>query len=107
MATKTNKTNTAKAMRASEMFVLRAPRITEKSSMLSEQKNIYVFNVPINATKNQVLHAVRAQYKVSPIKINMVKIRSKKVTVRNKVGHTNRGKKAYIFLKKGENIKLA
>ncbi len=88
-----------------EIFTLKSPRITEKASMLQE-RNVFVFNVPVNATKGQVMKAVATQYKVSPVKVNMVRIKGKNVFVRNKAGKTNEGKKAYVFLKKGDTIKL-
>ncbi len=88
-----------------DIFTLKSPRITEKASMLQE-KNVFVFNVPLTATKRSVSKAIEAQYKVHPVKVNMVRVLAKNVFVRNKAGKTNRGKKAYVFLKKGETIKL-
>ncbi len=90
---------------STDIFTLKSPRITEKASMLQE-KNVFVFNVPLTATKRSVAKAVEAQYKVHPVKVNMVRVLAKNVIVRNKAGKTNRGKKAYVFLKKGETIKL-
>lgn len=87
------------------IFTLKSPRITEKSSMLQE-RNVYVFNVEVSASKKDVEKAVKTQYKVTPVKINMVKVPAKNVVVRNKAGRTTLGKKAYVFLKKGDTLKL-
>ncbi|MFZ3020206.1 MAG: 50S ribosomal protein L23 [Minisyncoccia bacterium] len=95
----------AKINTKTNIFTLKSPRITEKSSMLQE-RNVYVFNVQVSASKKDVEKAVKAQYKVTPVRINMVKVPAKTVTVRNKIGRTNLGKKAYVFLKKGDTLKL-
>ncbi len=88
-----------------KIFILKTPRITEKASLLSS-RNVHVFNVPLSATKKEVAQAIAAQYKVKPVRVNMVSIPAKNVTVRNKRGRTARGKKAYVFLKKGDTLKL-
>ncbi len=87
------------------IFILKSPRITEKATQLGE-KNVYVFNVALKATKKEVAKAVLAQYKVKPVRVNIIRIKSKRTLVRNKVGQTTRGKKAYVFLKKGDTLKL-
>jgi len=72
-----------------------------------QERSIYVFNVAVNATKKDVSRAVQEQYKIIPLRVNMVQIKSKKTTVKGKSGKTARGKKAYVFLKKGDTLKLA
>lgn len=94
----------AKNLLQKNIFVLSSPRVTEKASMLQE-RNVYVFNVPVSVTKKDVEKAVKEQYKVTPLRVNMVQIKSKKTFVRNKLGKTAKGKKAYIFLKKGDTLK--
>lgn len=87
------------------IFLLKAPRVTEKASMLQE-RNVYVFNVSVDADKKSVAKAIFEQYKVRPLKVNMVQIKSKKTMVRNRPGKTARGKKAYVFLNNGDTLKL-
>jgi large subunit ribosomal protein L23 len=79
------------------------PRITEKATFLSE-KNVYAFEISDKATKKSVAEAVRAFYKVVPIKINIVRNPAKKVFIRGKRGVKSGVKKAYIYLKKGDKI---
>ncbi len=87
--------------------ILKNPRITEKASMLSES-NCYTFDVDFNASKNEIAKAVKALYKVTPLHVRTAKIPTKSVASRTKrgvVGKSNRGKKAYVYLKKGDSIK--
>ncbi|MGB4420423.1 MAG: 50S ribosomal protein L23 [Candidatus Saccharimonadales bacterium] len=88
------------------------PRATEKAYGLSTTKNVYVFDVPLNANKDQIREAVESQYKVKVMNI--------KTLVQNgKVIRASRGKraypkvvtrrdmkKAYITLASGDSIKV-
>jgi len=88
--------------------VLLQPRITEKATMLSGL-NVYTFNIPKNITKIQVKEAVQDIYNVKPVKVRMIMIPSKKISVRGvrgKSGVKPGGKKAYIYLREGETIEL-
>ncbi|MFC1730852.1 50S ribosomal protein L23 [candidate division KSB1 bacterium] len=88
--------------------VLKNPRVTEKATLQSE-KGVYVFNVAPRSTKKDVAEAVEALYKVIPRKINMVKVPSKRVRMRgkqNKYGVKSGGKKAYVYVKKGDTIDI-
>ncbi len=88
-------------------WVLKNPRITEKATDVSG-RSVYVFDVAIDANKTQVGYAVAQIYKVTPVRVNVVPVRAK--TVRNAKtgmrGKTVAGKKAYVFLKKGDTISL-
>lgn len=85
--------------------VLHNPRITEKASMHME-RSTYVFDVDQSANKKQIMSAIQAVYKVKPRKVAIVNIRRK--TTRNmktgKSGMKGGGKKAYVYLNKGETI---
>lgn len=81
------------------------PRITEKATQVAEG-NVYTFNIAPNATKTEVKEAIVKLYKVTPLKVNVVKIRARKVFVRGKRGVTAGGRKAYVYLKKGDKIEL-
>lgn len=88
--------------------VLKHPRVTEKATLMSES-GVYVFDVSSRATKADVAEAIKALYKVTPRKINMVKVPSKKVRMRrqqNKYGVKSGGKKAYVYVKKGDTIDI-
>ena len=86
--------------------VLIRPRITEKASDRAANANVYVFDVARDATKRQIESAVAHLYKIKPTKIAMVPVPAKKVFVRGKIGHTAKGKKAYVYLKKGDKIEF-
>jgi large subunit ribosomal protein L23 len=83
--------------------IILRPRITEKASFIAES-NIYTFEVSSGATKKQISEAVKIFYKVSPIKINIVKNPSKEVFLRGKKGTKSGVKKAYVYLKQGDKI---
>lgn len=88
--------------------ILLFPRITEKGAHLA-QAGAYVFNVAVDASKREVAEAVRAVYNVTPRKVTLARIPRKIVMTRgtNRKGATRGGKKAYVFLKKGDSIELA
>jgi large subunit ribosomal protein L23 len=81
------------------------PRVTEKAGILSE-KRIYTFDVRIDANTKQISEAIETAYKVTPIRINVLAVKSKAMFVRGKSGKTVAGKKAYVFLKEGDKIEF-
>jgi ribosomal protein L23 len=87
--------------------VLVRPRITEKATF-SAEKGAYVFEIALSATKHDVRAAVKQLYQVTPIKVRVVPIpRKKRMSRRSRViGMTSAGKKAYIYLKKGDTIDI-
>ena len=90
-------------LRKSINNVLISPRVTEKATFLAEE-NVYVFNVSPRSNKKDITKAVLTFYKVTPKKIRVVRIPRKKVLVRGKKGVKSGGKKAYVYLKKGDKI---
>ena len=85
--------------------VLIRPHVTEKAAA-GAGRAVYVFAVAKGANKNEVARAVRARYKVTPVKIAMAAITKKSIIVKGRYGITGGGKKAYVYLKKGEKIEL-
>jgi large subunit ribosomal protein L23 len=81
-------------------------RVTEKASMAAES-NCYTFDVATTANKTEIGKAIFAQYKVKPVRINVVNIRAKKTYVQGREGSKQSGKKAMVFLKKGDKIEFA
>ena len=71
---------------------------------MQAERNVYTFEVSKSATKPTIARAVRDIYKVSPQKVNIVKLPGKKVLTKGKRGTTARIFKAYVYLKKGEKI---
>jgi large subunit ribosomal protein L23 len=104
---KTNPDTGVKGVHTKEdlSWVLISPRITEKATDVSAVR-AYVFNVSTRANKHQIAHAVRQLYKVTPAKVRVVPVQGKVVrSARTGIyGKTSRGKKAYVYLKEGDNI---
>jgi large subunit ribosomal protein L23 len=70
-------------------LTLITPRATEKAYRLVNGQNTYVFNVPLNANKNEVVAAFEAEY-------DGVKVASIKTLVQNgKSVRFSRGKNRY------------
>ena len=84
-----------------------SPRITEKGAHLSVA-GAYVFNVAKDANKLEIARAVKELYKVTPRMVRVMAIPRKPVQTRttNRRGMTAGGKKAYVYLKKGETIEI-
>ncbi len=87
--------------------VLRHARVTEKATMHSAE-SVYTFDVAEDATKRAVIQAMRALYKVTPRMVRVVSIPTKvRRNMRTgKRGVKRGGKKAYVYLKKGETITI-
>ena len=87
--------------------ILLRPRITEKSTLQAEKK-VFVFDVVPRATKADIKEAIQKVYRVTPLKVNMIKVPSKKVRMKNRntFGRKSGGKKAFVYLKEGDNIDI-
>lgn len=85
--------------------ILKHARITEKASM-HQGLGVYTFDIARAATKRDVMQAIRALYKVTPRMVRIVSIptKARRNARTGKIGMTGGGKKAYVYLKKGETI---
>ena len=103
---KSTRTKTLSADRDLSGILLR-PRITEKATFASE-KGVYVFEVSGRSTKKTIKDAIERFYKVTPLKVNIVKIPAKvRISKWRKArGVKPGGKKAYVYLKKGDRIEI-
>ncbi|HEY4516360.1 50S ribosomal protein L23 [Candidatus Kaiserbacteria bacterium RIFCSPHIGHO2_02_FULL_54_11b] len=88
--------------------ILKHTRITEKASM-HQGSGVYTFDVAPRATKRDIMRAVQALYKVVPRKVAIVTVPAKKVRHMRtgREGVKKGGKKAYVYLKKGETITIS
>lgn len=57
--------------------VLKRPVITEKSTLMQEQANQYVFEVDRRANKLQVKHAVEERFNVIVVDVNIINMKAK------------------------------
>lgn len=87
-------------------LILTSPRITEKSTALSE-KNKYTFNVAEKANKSEIKKEIKRLYGISPLEVNIVNVSPKNVFIRGRYGVKGGGKKAVITVKKGDSLPLA
>ena len=85
--------------------ILKHPHITEKAAILAE-KNVYTFKVDPHAGKIEIARAVKQIYNVEPVRVNIIKLPAKKVTIRGKRGVKSAVKKALVYLKKGDKIEF-
>ena len=87
--------------------ILLSPRVTEKGTIVS-MHDAYVFNVAPSANKREIAHAVEETFKVTVRSVRTTTVRGKNVITRNtgRIGRTAGGKKAYVFLKKGDKIEV-
>ena len=83
--------------------VIIKPRITEKSGLLS-QGGVYTFEVKASANKPTVAKAIKALYKVTPVKITMINQPAKNVFVKGRRGVVSGFRKALVTVKKGDKI---
>lgn len=87
------------------------PRATEKAYAQS-QNNVYVFNAPLTANKQQIAAAVEAQFEVKVVNIKTLVQTGKAVRYSTgkrsqpKTAHRKDAKKAYVTLAKGDSIKV-
>ncbi|MEK7106281.1 MAG: 50S ribosomal protein L23 [Patescibacteria group bacterium] len=85
--------------------IIKNPRVTEKASFSYEQ-NVYTFNVSASANKTEIKKAIFTLYKVKPTKVNVLPIPRKQIFSKGKKGVTGGGRKALVYLKKGDKIEL-
>lgn len=95
----------ARPMDARLSRVIVGPRITEKAAHLAGQ-NAYTFNVLTDATKREIASAIQAIYGVVPQKVTTSAISSKPIVRAGRLGKSKVGKKAVVFLAKGQTIEF-
>src|SRR3954471_14548484 len=99
-------TEAKKADKPARKSVLLGARSTEKSAILQNKSNIFVFNVSRDATKKAIVACLKAEHKVTPLKIRLAAVHAKPTMYRGRPGTKSAGKKAYIYLKKGDTIAI-
>lgn len=86
-------------------LVLFRPRITEKATDRAK-KNAYIFEVDPRSNKKEIAAAVKEFYNITPIAVHTMRIPAKNVFSRGRRGKTAGGKKAVVYVKKGEKIEI-
>jgi large subunit ribosomal protein L23 len=85
------------------LAVLRAPLVSEKTARIQEQ-NQYVFEVALTATKADVKSAVESLFNVTVEAVNVMNVKGKNKTFRNRAGRRGDWRKAYVRLAEGQTI---
>lgn len=87
--------------------IIRRPVITEKSSILSEDENKFVFEVASEANKIQIREAVEIIFDVDVVKVNTMVMPAKRGRRgRRWYMRSKQWKKAIVTLDAGDTIKL-
>lgn len=88
------------------------PRVSEKAYGLSEERNVFTFDIEPDVNKFDVARAVEAHYDVTAVKVRIVSLPGKSV-----MRYKNRGRKsfqgrrsgvrkAYVTLKAGDKLPI-
>ena len=85
------------------LAVLRAPLVSEKTARIQEL-NQYVFEVASTATKADVKSAVESLFNVTVEAVNVLNVKGKNKTFRNRAGRRGDWRKAYVRLADGQTI---
>jgi large subunit ribosomal protein L23 len=97
--------------KVSKILVLK-PRLSEKTYAMSENLNVYTFEIPADATKHTVAAAVKAQYDVSPTNVRVAAVHGKTQRSYRRGGRNVRSgqraniRKAYVTLKEGDQLPI-
>jgi large subunit ribosomal protein L23 len=87
--------------------IIQRVRLTEKSSVLQEKHNSYVFSVKPGANKIEIRQAVEKLFNVKVIRVNTMNCWGKmRRQFTKQRGRTSNWKKAIVTLKDGDKIDL-
>jgi large subunit ribosomal protein L23 len=93
-------------MREEELYdVIRAPLVTEKSTMASESNQV-MFRVAMTATKPDIKEAVERLFNVKVVAVNTLIRKGKVKRFRGVKGHQSDFKKAIVTLDEGQTIDI-
>ena len=85
-------------------LVLLAPVISEKSTMVQQQANQFVFKVARDATKREIRSAVEKLFEVQVLSFQTCNYLGKEKRVGRHLGRRSSWKKAYVRLAEGSSI---
>lgn len=100
------KETAAPQVRAYHYDVILSPVITEKSTAASEHGK-FLFNVRLDAKKEDIKSAIEALFGVKVTKVNTLNRLGKFKRFRNTIGQRQDTKKAIVTLAEGQSIDLS
>src|SRR5215469_2634383 len=86
--------------------IIKTASLTEKSTLMSEKQNKYVFRVSPKANKIQIKNAIEQLFQKTVVDVNTCNYIGKEKRLRGPLGRRPRWKKAIVTLKEGEKIDL-
>ena len=87
--------------------IIQTASLTEKSTLLSEKQNKYVFRVRPRANKIQIKKAIEQLFQKTVVAVNTCNYAGKKKRERTQnFGRKTHWKKAIVTLKEGDKIDL-
>ena len=87
--------------------VLRRPVVSEKTAVMTDEKNQYVFEVAEEANKIQIKEAIEVIFEVEVVKVNTMIVPAKRGRRgRNWYLRSKQWKKAVVTLAKDQTIEL-
>ena len=86
--------------------IIKTASLTEKSTLMSEKQNKYVFRVSPKANKIQIKNAIERLFQKTVVDVNTCNYAGKEKRLRGPLGRRPRWKKAIVTLKEGEKIEL-
>jgi large subunit ribosomal protein L23 len=89
------------------MKVLLSPLVSEKSSIVADANNQYIFKVTTDATKREIAKAVEKLFDVKVDAVQVVNVKGKQKRFGQLNGKRSDWKKAYVRLKAGSEIDFA
>jgi large subunit ribosomal protein L23 len=84
--------------------VIRAPRVSEKTVRAQEISNQYAFEVATDATKADIKIAIEKLFDVKVSSVNVLNVKGKNKSFRNRNGRRGDWRKAYVTLAEGQSI---
>ncbi|WP_226470187.1 50S ribosomal protein L23 [Luteimonas panaciterrae] len=90
-------------MSANLYSVIRAPRVSEKTARMQES-NQYAFEVAKTATKADIKTAIEKLFDVKVEAVNVVNVKGKNKSFRQRQGSRGDWRKAYVKLADGQSI---
>ena len=84
--------------------ILLAPRVTEKTTLVGEKSNQYVFTVASDANKSEIRDAVEFLFEVNVESVRIVNVKGKSKTFKQRPGRRNDWKKAYVRVQADQTL---
>ncbi len=84
--------------------VIRYPIESEKSTLIGDRGNQYVFEVARDATKQEIRVSVEQLFKVRVLSVRVLNLRGKQKRFGRTVGQRNDRRKAYVRLHQEDEI---